>query len=57
MQHAVGREYIQTMVNGQQLTINHVPGVRQELCDQLSAVWNKKPPWLTKTFVHTVREI
>jgi len=37
--------------------IYHAAGVRRELCDQFLAARNGKPPWLTKAFVRTVREI
>jgi hypothetical protein len=32
-------------------------GVRRELCNELIAVRNGKPPGSTKAFVHTVQEI
>jgi len=56
-QHAVGCEYIHTVVNCGWLTVCHTPDVYQELHDQVVAAWNGKPPWSTKAFLHTVREI
>ena len=56
-QHAVGCEYIHTVVNGRQLTVYHTAGVWQELRDQSIAAHNGKPRWLTEAFVHTVHEI
>ena len=56
-QHAVGCEYIHTVVNGRQLTVYYTAGVRQERCDQFIATRNVKPPWSSKAFVRTVPEI
>jgi hypothetical protein len=56
-QHAFGCEYIHSEVNGRQLTIYHTAGVRRKLRDQFIAAHNGKPPWSTKAFVCTVREI
>jgi len=49
-QHAVGCEYIQTVVNGHQLTLYQVVGVHRELRDHFIAACNGKPPWSTKAF-------
>jgi hypothetical protein len=56
-QDAVGCEYIHTAVNARHITIYHAVGVRQELRNQFIAAHSGKPPWLTKAFVCTVREI
>ena len=56
-QHAVGCEYIHTVVNGHQLTIHNVAGVRRKLHDQFIAGRKRKSPWSTKAFVLTVCEI
>jgi len=37
--------------------ISHTAGVRWELREQFIAARNGKPPWSTKAFVRTVREI
>jgi len=56
-QHAVGCQYLHTVVNSHQLTIKRIAGIRRDLCDQFIAVRNGKHPWWTKAFVRTVREI
>jgi hypothetical protein len=56
-QYAVGCEYIYTLVNGHQLTVDHSAGVSQELHNQFFAVRNGKAPWLTKAFVRNIHEI
>jgi len=56
-QHAVGCEYIHTVVNGRHLTVYHVACVRRELHDHSMAACNRKPPCSTKAFVCTFREI
>jgi len=45
------------MVNSRQLTVYHVAGVRRELREQFITARNRKPPWSTKAFIQTVREI
>jgi len=56
-QHAVGCEYIHTMVKGWQLTVYCTAGVRRELQYQFITARNRKPPGSTKAFVSTVRGI
>jgi len=56
-QHAVGCDYIHMEANGGQLTVSHTAGVRGELRNEFFAARNRKPPWSTKPFVCTVREI
>jgi len=56
-QPAVGCEYIYTVVNGHQLTVYHVAGVRRELYEKFIAACNGKPPWSTKAFVCILRKI
>jgi len=56
-QHAVGCKYMYIVVNGHQLTVYLNAGVRRELRNQFIAASNGKPPWWTKAFFHTVREI
>jgi hypothetical protein len=56
LQHAVECEYINTVVNGRQLTVYHTPGVSCELPYQCIAASNGKPPWSTKAFLCTVCE-
>jgi len=53
-QHAVGCEYIDTVVNGRHFTVCHVAGVCRELDNQFIAVCNGKRQWSTKAFAHTV---
>jgi len=57
MQHAVGFEFIHTVVNRHQFTVYHTAGVRRELHDEFVTVCNGKSPWSTKAFIPTVREI
>jgi hypothetical protein len=56
-QHEVGCECIHTAVNGSQITVYLSAGVRQEVCDQYIAAYNRKPLRETKTFVRIVRAI
>ena len=56
-QHAVGFEYIHTVVHGSQLTIFHAADVCRRLHDRFIAAHNGNPAWSTKEFVCTVREI
>jgi len=42
---------------GGQLTIKRTAGVRKELRNEFITARNEKPPWSTKAFVCTVREI
>jgi len=56
-QHEIGCKYIHTMVNGGQITVSHIAGVRRELHDQFIAAHNGKPPWSRKAFVRTFRGI
>jgi len=56
-QHAVGCKYILIVANGGQLTEKQTPGVCRELRNDFIAARNGKPPWSTKAFVCTVREI
>jgi len=56
-QHAVGCEYIHIDAIGSQLTVKCTVGVRRELRNEFIAACNGKPPWSTKAFVRTVREI
>ena len=56
-QHSVGCDCIHIEAIGSQLTVSRTVGVCRELCNEFSTVRNGKPPWLTKAFVHTVREI
>jgi len=56
-QHAVGCEFIHSLVNGHQLTGYHAAGVRQVLRDQFNAARNGKPPWSTKAILRKVHEI
>jgi hypothetical protein len=55
-QHAVECEYLHTVVNGCQLTVLQIAGVRRELRDQFIAAHNRKHPWSTKAFVHKLCE-
>jgi hypothetical protein len=45
------------MANGGQLSVKHTAGVHRELCNEFIAACTRKPPWSTKAFVCTVREI
>jgi len=45
------------VVNSHRLTIYGAAGVRRELLVQFIAAHDGKPPWSTKEFVSTVREI
>jgi hypothetical protein len=56
-QPASGCQYINTVVNGRQITVYHTAGDSTELRDQFNAAWNGKHPWLTKALFRTVREI
>ena len=55
-QHAVGCEYLHTVVNGRQLTVYHAAGIHREQRDQFVAAYNGKPPWSAKAFVRTGHE-
>jgi hypothetical protein len=57
MQHAVGCEYILIEANGGQLTIQRTAGVRRALRNEFIAAHKGKPPWSTKAYVSTFREI
>jgi len=56
-QHAIGCESIHIDVDDDQLTVQCTAGVGRELRDQFIAARNGKPPWSSKAFVRTVREI
>jgi hypothetical protein len=56
-QHAIRCESIHICVDNGQLRIYRTAGVCRELCDQCIASRNGKPPFWTKAFVCTVREI
>jgi len=56
-QHAVGCEYIHTVIHGHQSTVYHAAGVRRELRNQFIAARNGNPPWSSNAFVRTFREI
>jgi hypothetical protein len=56
-QLVIGCECIDINVNDQQFTVYSTAGVRRELPHQFVAAHNTKPPWSTKAFVRTVREI
>jgi hypothetical protein len=43
--------------NGGQLTVSRTAGVHRQLRNEFIAACNGKPPWSTKAFFHTVREI
>jgi len=55
--HAVACDYIYNEVNGRQLTAYCIAGVSWELHTQFIAARDGKPPWSTKEFVRTVREM
>jgi len=56
-QHAPGCEYIHIEAGGVQLTVWRTAGVHRELCNEVIAARNGKPPWSTKAVVRTVRDI
>jgi len=56
-QHAIRCESIHIDADDGQLTVQRTAGVGRELHDQFIAACNGKPPFSTKAFVHTVREI
>jgi len=56
-QRTIGCEYSWIKVEIRELMILHAAGVRWELCDQFPAAHIGKPPWLTKEFIRTDREI
>jgi len=53
----VGYGYIHIDAIGSQLPVERTAGVRRELGNEFIAARNGKPPWSTKAFVCTVREI
>jgi len=55
--HAVGCKYIHIEAKGGQLTVLRTAGVHRELRNEFIATQHGKPPWSTKAFIHTVREI
>ena len=58
MKHrAIGCDYIHTMANGHQLTVQCTVSVGRELPVQCITAHNGKPPSSTRAFVHTLREI
>ena len=56
-QHAVGREYIHSVVNGRQLIVKYSVGVRRNLHELFTATRNGNLPLSTMAFVCTFREI
>ena len=56
-QHAVGCEYTYMEANGSQFTVSPTAGVCGALRNEIIAARNRNPPWPTKAFVRTVREI
>jgi len=56
-QHAVGCEYIDSVVNGRRLPVHNTAGVCRELLDECIAARNGNRPSSNKAFVHQVREI
>jgi hypothetical protein len=56
-QHAIGCESSHICVNDRQLRILPTAGIRRELRDHFIDSHNSKPPWSTKAFIHTVRQI
>jgi len=55
--HAIRCEHSRIEVDDRQLMIERAAGVCRELRDQFLASHNRKPPWSTKAFVRTVRDI
>jgi len=55
--HMIGCEDCGIKVDERQLIIWHAAVECRELRDQFPAARNGEPPWSTKAFVHTVREI
>jgi hypothetical protein len=56
-QHAVGCESIHIEAIGGQCTVKCTAGIRRELRNEFIAACDGKPPWSTKAFVRTVREL
>ena len=56
-QHTIGCEYLHIDVERSQIMIWYTAEVRRELGAQFIAAHNGKPPWSTKAFVRTVRDI
>jgi hypothetical protein len=55
--HVVECEYINTVVNGRNVTVYHVAGVRCETHAQFIAARNGKPTWPPQALVLSVRKI
>ena len=53
----MGCEYIHIDAIGGQLTLYRTAGVRRDLRKKFIAARKGKPPWSTKAFVSTVREM
>jgi len=56
-QHAVGCGYIHVVVNGCQLTVWYTVCACRQLNNQFISAGNWKPPWLTKGFSCSFREL
>ena len=57
MQHRITFIHCCIKADCNQQMIQHTAGVPTELRDQLIAACNGKPPWSTKAFAYTVRQI
>ena len=56
-QHTIGSKCSQIEVEGRQLKISYTAVVRRELCEQLIASRNGKPPWSANALLRTICEI
>jgi len=56
-QQAIKCEQLHTEIDRPQVTTKCAAGVQRELFDQFIVARDGKPPWSTKAFVHTVRNI
>ena len=56
-QRAIRCDYIHIEVNSRQLTIYHTMCICGKLHNQLITACHRKPPWLTKALIPTIRKI
>jgi len=56
-QHTLGFEYIHMNVSGHQLTVQGKSDECIDLCEQFITTFKRKPPWSTKAFLRTVRNM
>jgi len=57
LQHAIGCEWLHINITGSQLRIYSTAGEGRELRVEYLAACNRKPPWSTKAFARTGRDI